>query len=77
MNMISQNIQSQLDTMTIEQRDSFAEVTKGLAQLNQFICAAVNNGLSIELHRSSRHHADGGYWGDIMMPCIVKQAEPT
>ena len=34
---------------------------------------AVESGLSVELQRTARHHADGGYWGDLLMPIIVKQ----
>jgi hypothetical protein len=33
----------------------------------------VECGLSVELHRTARHHAEGGYWGDLMAPVVVKQ----
>ena len=30
--------------------------------------------LANELHRGSRHHAEGGFCGDLMIPIVVKQA---
>jgi len=28
---------------------------------------------SVVLQSTSRHHAEGGYWGDQLMPIVVKQ----
>jgi hypothetical protein len=61
--------------LTATQRASLDDVTEILERLNKSICNAVDSGLSIELQRASRHHAGGGFWGDIMKPCVVKRAE--
>ena len=42
-------------------------------RLNQAVVKAVESGLSVELQRTARHHADGGYWGDLLVPIVVKQ----
>jgi hypothetical protein len=73
MEALSTRITSQLENMSDDQRSSFMTVAKGIEQLNQSIRSAVDNGLSIELQRVGRHHDGGGFWGDIMMPHIVKQ----
>jgi hypothetical protein len=44
-----------------------------LHRLNTAVVAVVNSGVSIELQRGARHHAEGGYWGDLMIPVVVKQ----
>ena len=67
-------ISAQTEDMSDAQRQSFLSVAHGIEELNRMICAAVDTGLSIELQRSCRHHAGGGYWGDIMSPRIVKKA---
>ncbi|MHA1190266.1 MAG: hypothetical protein ACTSSQ_07420, partial [Alphaproteobacteria bacterium] len=33
-----------------------------LHRLNQAVITCVENGLSVELQRTARHHADGGFW---------------
>jgi hypothetical protein len=74
MEALSTRITSQLENMSDDQRSSFMTVAKGIEQLNQSIRSAVNNGLSIELQRIGRHHDGGGFWGDIMAPCVVKKS---
>jgi hypothetical protein len=59
--------------MTEHQQSSLEAVAINLAKLNQSIKEAVASGLSIEIQRAARHHAGGGYWGDIMVPCVVKR----
>ncbi|MFK7901410.1 MAG: hypothetical protein AB8B49_01070 [Nitratireductor sp.] len=44
-----------------------------LHRLNQSVTRAVEAGLSIELIRSSRHHAGNGAWGDLLVPVITKK----
>jgi hypothetical protein len=44
-----------------------------LHRLNQAVVRCVETGLSVELQRTARHHAEGGYWGDLMVPIVVKQ----
>ena len=33
----------------------------------------VEKGLSVELQRVKRVHSEEGYWGDMIIPVIVKQ----
>jgi hypothetical protein len=54
------------------QQDRIEEVAAQLDRLNAAIRAAVDEGLSVELHRSERHHCGAGCWGDVMRPVIVK-----
>ena len=44
-----------------------------LHRLNQAVVRCVEAGLSVELQRTARHHAEGGYWGDLLVPIVVKQ----
>ena len=44
-----------------------------LHRLNQAVIGCVESGLSVELQRTARHHAEGGFWGDLLVPIIVKQ----
>jgi hypothetical protein len=58
-----------------EQQQSLLHgLSQQIEQLNASMREAVNGGLSIELQRSSRHHKDGGFWGDIIAPNVVKKA---
>ena len=34
---------------------------------------AVNAGISVELQRGARHHAEGGFWGDLMIPVVMRK----
>lgn len=52
---------------------TFQALAKQAESLNTAMREAVEAGLSIELQRLSRHHRNGGFWGDILQPTIVKQ----
>jgi hypothetical protein len=54
------------------QMDRIEDVVAQLERLNAAVRAAVEAGLSVELHRSERHHCGSGCWGDVMRPVIVK-----
>jgi hypothetical protein len=43
--------------------------------VNEAVMNCVNHGLSIELQRVKRCHSEQGYWGDMIVPVIVKQSE--
>lgn len=58
--------------LTDAQMDRIEAVAAQLDRLNAAIREAVESGLSVELHRSERHHCGGGCWGDLMRPVIVK-----
>jgi hypothetical protein len=59
--------------LSAQQQTRFQALAEQAEQLNTAMREAVEAGLSIELQRLSRHHRTGGYWGDILMPMIVKQ----
>jgi len=59
--------------MNDDQKSAIRILANDLHRLNQAVMRAVESGLSVELQRSARHHSDAGYWGDLLMPIIVKQ----
>jgi hypothetical protein len=60
-------------TMTEEQQAAIRALGNELHRLNQAVMRWVETGLSVELQRTARHHAEGGYWGDLLVPVVVKQ----
>jgi hypothetical protein len=62
-----------MSQLSDRQASSFQALARQAENLNIAMREAVEAGLSIELQRLSRHHRDGGYWGDILQPTIVKQ----
>lgn len=60
-------------TMTDDQQAAIRSLGNDLHRLNQSVMRCVESGLSVELQRTARHHADGGYWGDLLVPVVVKQ----
>ena len=61
-------------TMTDEQQAAIRMLGNELHRLNQAVMRCVETGMSVELQRTARHHAEGGYWGDLLVPVVVKQA---
>jgi len=59
--------------MNEAQKSAIRMLANDLHRLNQAVMHAVEAGLSVELQRTARHHAEGGYWGDLLMPIVVKQ----
>ena len=60
--------------LTEEQQSAIRILGNDLHRLNQAVMACVEAGLSIELQRTARHHKEeGGYWGDLLVPVIMKQ----
>jgi hypothetical protein len=62
-----------MSQLSDRQASTFQALARQADNLNIAMREAVEAGLSIELQRLSRHHRDGGYWGDILQPTIVKQ----
>jgi hypothetical protein len=60
-------------TMNDEQATAIRILGNELHRLNQVVVRCVEAGLSVELQRTARHHAEGGYWGDLLVPIVVKQ----
>ncbi len=62
-----------MSQLSEHQASTFQALAQQAENLNIAMREAVEAGLSIELQRLSRHHRDGGYWGDILAPMIVKR----
>lgn len=63
-----------MSQLSVLQASTFQALAKQAEVLNIAMREAVEAGLSIELQRMSRHHRDGGFWGDILAPTIVKRS---
>ena len=61
--------------MDEQQKSAIRILANDRHRLNQAVMKAVETGLSVELQRTARHHSEGGYWGDLLMPIIVKQKQ--
>ena len=61
--------------MDEQQKSAIRILANDLHRLNHAVMKAVETGLSVELQRTARHHSEGGYWGDLLMPIIVKQKQ--
>ena len=76
--MLQTHVKDRAEAQTANMNDKQSEAIRRLAnqlhRLNNAVIAAVDSGLSVELQRGARHHAEGGYWGDLMIPIVVKQA---
>jgi hypothetical protein len=76
--MIQTNVKQRAEALTSEMSDPQQAAIRSLAhdlhRLNQAVVRCVESGLSVELQRTARHHAEGGYWGDLLVPVVVKQA---
>ncbi len=76
--MIQTNVKQRAEALTSEMSDPQQAAIRSLAhdlhRLNQAVVRCVESGLSVELQRTARHHAEGGYCGDLLVPVVVKQA---
>ena len=70
---VKERAEAQTTTMSDEQTSALRSLGNDLHRLNQSVMRCVESGLSVELQRTARHHAEGGYWGDLMVPIVVKQ----
>ncbi len=52
------------------QQSCLTALNAQISQLNDSMRAAVDAGLTIELHRSARHHQEEGNWGDLIRPTV-------
>ncbi len=60
--------------MSDPQQAAIRSLAHDLHRLNQAVVRCVEAGLSVELQRTARHHTEGGYWGDLLVPIVVKQS---
>jgi hypothetical protein len=70
---VKERAENQATTMNDEQKMAIRMLANDLHRLNASVMKAVDSGLSVELQRAARHHHEGGYWGDLLTPIIVKQ----
>jgi len=59
--------------MDEEQQAAVRILANELHRVNTAVMRCVETGLAVELQRVARHHAEGGYWGDLLIPIVVKQ----
>lgn len=64
---------AQTSEMSEKQKIAINHLANELHRLNNAVINAVETGISVELQRGARHHVEGGYWGDLMIPIVVKQ----
>ena len=74
---VKERAEAQTNDMSESQKAAFIIVANDLHRLNRSVALAVETGLSVELQRVARHHAHGGYWGDLLIPVVVKKQSET
>jgi hypothetical protein len=62
-------------SLSPEQDSAIRTLANELHRVNEAVMNCVSHGLSIELQRVKRCHSDQGYWGDMIVPIIVKQSD--
>ncbi len=70
---IKNRIEDIASSMSPEQEAAIRILANELHRVNEAVMNCVQNGLSVELQRVKRVHSDEGYWGDMIVPIIVKQ----
>jgi hypothetical protein len=70
---VKERAEAMSSAMSDEQQVAIRQLANDLHRLNQAVVRCVDSGLSVELQRTARHHAEGGYWGDLLVPVVVKQ----
>ena len=66
---------AQSEEMTEAQKLAINRLANDLHRLNNAVINAVEAGISVELQRGARHHTENGFWGDLMIPIVVKQSK--
>ena len=56
------------------QQAAIRQLANDLHRVNNAVMRCVDLGLAVELNRTARHHAEGGYWGDLLIPVVMKQS---
>jgi len=76
--MIEMHVKERAEALASEMSDGQLAAIRALGnelhRLNQAVVRCVESGMSVELQRTARHHAEGGYWGDLLVPVVVKRA---
>lgn len=61
---------------TDAQTRAIHRVADAVHRLNEAVQRAVNEGVSVELVRVSRHHSGEGAWGDQLVPTVRDTTRP-
>ena len=69
---VKQRAETMGTTLNEPQQAAIRAIANDLHRLNSSVIAAVEQGLSVELNRSARHHCGTGNWRDLMVPVIVR-----
>jgi hypothetical protein len=69
---VKQRAEDMGTTLSDTQQAAIRAIANDLHRLNSSVIAAVEQGLSVELSRTARHHCGTGNWGDLMVPVIVR-----
>ena len=69
---VKQRAETMGTTLNEPQQAAIRAIANDLHRLNSSVIAAVEQGLSVELNRSARHHCGTGNWGDLMVPVIAR-----
>jgi hypothetical protein len=70
---VKERAEALASTMSDQQQAAIRAIGNDLHRLNHAVMRCVEAGLSVELQRTARHHAGGGYWGDLLTPVVLKQ----
>ena len=68
---VKERAAEQSSTMTEEQGLAIRALADDLHRLNQAVMRVVESGVSVEILRTARHHAEG-HWGDMVVPVVVR-----
>jgi hypothetical protein len=70
---LTSRIEETASSMSPEQESALRILANELHRTNEAVMNCVSHGLSVELQRVKRFHSDKGYWGDLIVPIVVKQ----
>ncbi len=70
---LKNRIEEAASSMSPEQESALRILANELHRVNEAVMNCVSHGLSIELQRVKRFHSDKGYWGDMIVPIVVKK----
>jgi hypothetical protein len=71
---LTNRIEEAANSLSAEQESALRILANELHRTNEAVMNCVNKGLSVELQRVKRFHSEKGYWGDLIVPIIVKQS---
>jgi hypothetical protein len=72
---LTSRIEEATSSMSPEQESALRILANELHRTNEAVMNCVSHGLSVELQRVKRFHSEKGYWGDMIVPIIVKQSD--